>query len=564
MEDHKEEDNKTSDGDTSSENLDADETHDQESLMAFEKQTTSSDSETSDNSEMMMTGSSFWVSDVSMLPSPTFKPQNKSDKDVPNKVGFSNISSEKSIALIDKKGSDKPSKQKVKKKSSFKDKDKIVSEKLDKKIEEQEYNVIVETTESNMSKEVNGGSGHDPSLLVPNKDMPIDSQISLYSQVSNPFNINIIEDNASNEFFKNKSKLSNPKDAEKDENAVEVSQKQPDSVIGHVAEQSTVKLAEKINEKASENKHSSSQDKTLDTLNEGALEGAVEDGLAKPVKKKKKKKKAKKVEEVKVDTTSDVPALEDDVKPKTKADIDLPEKQLPPTIAKTSDPPLEPTVVPKPKSEVIVEAPKAEPKEDIKLHGFNPVPKPVDLDKLLLSNQTNSILKKIKRKKKKVKKVKEEDIEVQPNGDIIIAPNRSSVENHRSGEVKIEDSKAGSEKGNTSELKSSVNSTKKSILSISVKKIKKLPLKDMKTIEQMSGKRELSQVRTARQSNGTPKKFHNSSAVITGGDTDVKTYIKNMKQLEQEKNKFKRELLTGSVSSKGSKKPSKSAQNRYS
>lgn len=65
-EDHKEEEKKQREEEegSSDDEHEPEDDHDQESMLAFDKQSVSSESETEGNSSMMMSGSSFWVSDM--------------------------------------------------------------------------------------------------------------------------------------------------------------------------------------------------------------------------------------------------------------------------------------------------------------------------------------------------------------------------------------------------------------------------------------------------------------------------------------------------------------------
>lgn len=105
--------------------------------------------------------------------------------------------------------------------------------------------------------------------------------------------------------------------------------------------------------------------------------------------------------------------------------------------------------------------------------------------------------------------------------------------------------------------------------SAKVSDVGKLNLKNIKPLEELSGRKELGELKNHRNSKGTPKRAQNSSrlqntsVMMDGGDVDVKSYIKNIKQLEQEKQAYKRELMGGSNSSKSSQKFSKSAMSNY-
>jgi hypothetical protein len=325
-------------------------------------------------------------------------------------------------------------------------------------------------------------------------------QNSLHSMVSNPFNIKIIEDGEQNEFILKKSrnsslKLSIEKSKKKDENHADTTspnQGSPGTTLPP-SYYSNIYLTDRS--KASNN---SGQDGGAPNEPEKSEEPQP------PTKKKKKviKKKKKKVEEevvVEVDGKGD-----QGIDPKAT----------------------EATAVTKPTP--------SDTKESIQLHGISHIGKPVDLDKLLLSDQTNGIL--TKGKKKKIKKKKTKKMPENDDGKVK-SENLAGIVVGESHEVGLNGS-GGSSK-NTKDGESSENSARGSSR-----------IGSTKPISEMSGKKELNQLKGVR-GKSTPKNSQKSSkisnaSVIDGGDMDVNSFIKNMKQIEDEKNQAKRELMNSS------------------
>ena len=175
----------------------------------------------------------------------------------------------------------------------------------------------------------------------------------------------------------------------------------------------------------------------------------------------------------------------------------------------------------------------AAPKDPVQLQGLSNIEKPVDLDKLLLSDQSNGILSKIKKKikKKKTRKVTtndETDADNRKDDHTDTGIGDSKEIKLNAGLSNSNESKTGknasSEDGGTRDASSRLGATT--------------------PISELSGKKELRELSNVR-GRSTPKKLHKSSraSVISGGDVDVNSYIKNMKQIEDEKNQAKRELL---------------------
>jgi hypothetical protein len=592
---------------------------------------------------MMMTGSSFWVSDMGPLsPSPSkiyemkfnsyesnkaLGSINDSNKSIPDKMNSKQdklileerSKNEKKTKADEKPNSKEKEKSIEKEKSNIKEAPAIEEESPElgknkkkrshfqkkepnSKASEQFYQVIVDATES--SKNSNGGSGDnfgkekDQSLLAPgnNKD-DLTSQVSLYSQVSNPFNIKIIEDNETENYINNtknpisediqsKDSSSNPKRASEkaegnvsekdeiknDEKAKENTEKKKMKIKLNSETKIKKRIEEKAEKKAEndkENAEKTTEEKDAENLeyksknapkNENVVPSNIstneEDHSESNLKSKKKKAKNKPIN----------PSEEPNITPLAEEAKYVPPKRIEPV---SKEEPQE--------EEKQIEKLKIEPKEDIKLHGLTAVAKPVDLDKLLLSDQTNGILKKIK-KKRKVKRVKKKisaaDVNqtMQPLKDDNITNEEKNGESTKHSEEKTQlneeilDKKPGSGKTECTVLNGSVNSATKEKLGgllTDPKSLTKVRLKNIKTLKEMSGKKNLGELKSARLSNGTPKRTLNNTSIMNGGDVDVNTYIKNIKQIEQEKNQFKRQLMSGSNSSNASKKQSKSALNRY-
>ena len=503
-EDHKEEENKDVDDDSSDDSAKVDELGDQES-MAYENQTSSSESHTESNSEMMMTGSSFFVSDMGP-PSPSRK--SKFYDDVENSEKFI----QKLREADESSEGNKVNIRRPEKKSTVKLLNNDSSKDVQPKIN------IEKTKEAESSNPV---SEKDASMLMsPDRINLRESQISLQSQVSNPFKIQIIEQTENDDIINQKSRNSSLQ--------ASVEKKKEEETAGNNATQA----------------QSANPD-----------EAKAEDTTPKPKKKKKKKKKAKNHGEGDDQTEHNV------------TDIGKPDGAGP----KSEDP--------KP-SEEAKEPQEVTPREKVELQGIH-VEKPLNLDKLLLSNQTdgNGAFSKIKKKKKKKKKGKtnEEDtsqpMETQEDDKTEDRSNHTpdiptSSASKDLGDTKRQPKKPGSGKTDSTVLAGSVQSGGNNKFGIYTSDAvsKGSDSGKAKTLEEMSGRKELGKLKGDPRKRGTPhngssKASHNTS-VMDGGDMDVKEYMKTIKQIEQEKDQYKREKMSGSLGSNGSAKIAKNG--RYS
>lgn len=421
-----------------------------------------------------------------------------------------------------------------------------------------------------LARKNNGGSGDNygigekKDLLSPDKNTNlITSQVSLQSQVSNPFHIQIIEDNDSNEFISKKSRNSSlqpPKD-NKNDNLGDGATKEEKNEVEEKQEDAGKEQQTKIPQ---------GMDNTADTneANQDAAENqGTEDNV--PKKKKKKKKKTKKSAQPETQNEDD-PAAQ--IAPAENPEVDT-------TNAKDEE-------IEKKEEEQKQPEPKPKDKDPISLDGIaNIETAPLNLDKLLLSDQTNSILKskKKKKKKKKVKANNESEETKEPlDGDIhekfatIPAETPEAAKardsSKRLGELRIKTKPNSGNTGSTV-LAGSFDSNNNNKFGIrtsdssgKVGESAKIKVGEITPLSLLSGKKELGKLKNPRD--GTPKRVQNTSrlhntSVMDGGDVDVKTYIKNINKIEQEKNKAKRELMSGSLSSKSSAKMAKVPGNRY-
>lgn len=460
IEEHKEEENKMAgDEESSDDGKDKDEMGDQES-MAYENQTSSSESET-ENSEMMMTGSSFWVSEITGA-SPLAK-KNKLAEDIE--------SSEKFIAKLEELDQEEIPKIVIKNNNlSFKS---MFSAILIKK------KVIEEAKKSSEPVQKNSN------LLSPEKDDYINTNVSFTSQVSNPFHIKIIEQNENSELISKKSRNSSLKASLEKDPQNKDDGKNEDSAKIEV------------------------MNNTADTgADSGERKGSEEE--KKPKKKKKKKKKAAQNNEE--DVPKVVVAGETATPDKDQEKQEESQEKKPEIIEEKK---------PEPVQEIEPEEVKIKvPVEDIKLHGLNSLDKPVNLDKYLLSDQTNSVLKKYKKKKKK-KKNNNGDETADPESKTGTAPTQeSSIDKPQLGELKgVPKRGSGRDTGST-------------VLAGSV---------------ESNGKR------SSNSSFSNPA----NKPIMDGGDMDVKKYMKTIKQIESEKEQYKKEVLSNSLSSKADNKSSR-------
>lgn len=460
MEEHKEEENKMAgDEESSDDGKDKEEMGDQES-MAYQNQTSSSESET-ENSEMMMTGSSFWVSEIAGA-SPSAKK---------SKFAEEIESSDKFIAKLEEQDQEEIPKIVIKSNNlSFKS---MFLTMLNKKKGIEEPAKPAEPIKQNSN------------LLSPDKDDYINTNISFTSQVSNPFHIKIIEQNENSELISKKSRNSSLKASSKKNLQNKDEDKDQDQDLAK---------AELMNN-------------TADTGADSAERKGSEEEK-KPKKKKKKKKKAAQNNE---DEIPKVIVADETVIPDETVKPDETEQEKQEEVVETN---------PEPVQEIKPEEVKVNvPVEDIKLHGLKSIDMPVNLDKYLLSDQTNSVLKKYKKKKKKKKNNGDETAD--PESKTGTAPTQeSSIDKPQLGELKgVPKRNSGRDTGST-------------VLAGSV---------------ESNGKR------SSNSSFSNP----NNKPIMDGGDMDVKTYMKTIKQIENEKEQYKKEVMSNSLSSKADKKASR-------
>jgi len=192
----KKEEEEDHDEEGSDSSVEDDDLFDQES-MAYENQTSSSETET-ENSEMLMTGSSFWVSEIGNS-SPSAR---KSMMDeVENSENFIQRlrEEERSEKKIENMVPNSPSFKSERKKEKY---DK--QEKLTIKTKPTDYSIKIKLFGSPVIKNQihsRTKSGLNKDLLVPQKSDSVESKTSLTSMVSNPFRINIIEQNDESDFL---------------------------------------------------------------------------------------------------------------------------------------------------------------------------------------------------------------------------------------------------------------------------------------------------------------------------------------------------------------------------
>lgn len=350
QEEHKEEENKFgNDDESSNDGNEADEQNDKESLMAFEKQSSSSESETSENTEMMMTGSSFWVSDMGAI---TPSLNKYISEDTYNSEKFmQNLREDEQNDNSETKNDNKPTiVTREEKRANYAAKmigNSVGGEKF--------FSVVVEASEKSI--EGQGGSGQnfgtkDPdTLLSPAKNPdPLVSQPSFQSQVSNNFKINVLQEDEANDYSAKKSRNSALKaSVEKKKQEAQDDEQDNDP-------------AEKP---SNENVNLNGFDNTADTAPNETAEGEQD----KTIKKKKKKKKVKKQ------------AVEDNQQPEEQT-------------AELEEPAVEPEQPnEEPEEAPVVENTPVEEKQEIKLRGLEISNNPINLDKLLLENQFEAPLK---------------------------------------------------------------------------------------------------------------------------------------------------------------------------
>ena len=176
-----------------------------------------------------------------------------------------------------------------------------------------------------------------------------------------------------------------------------------------------------------------------------------------------------------------------------------------------------------------IEQPPAtiEPREDVQLHGLGSIEKPVDLDKLLLSDQTSGILAKIKRKKKikrKISKAAPRDL----NDDLV---QNGEMEIDTKPKQNDEDKKFNNTYDDRNKHSESATRTNTPSSKIS---------KDVRL-----GKIQERGNRSNRRGSRSSSKMSNAS-VLDGGNMDVNSFIKNMKEIENEKKRYKRDFMSSS------------------
>jgi hypothetical protein len=235
-------------------------------------------------------------------------------------------------------------------------------------------------------------------------------------------------------------------------------------------------------------------------------------------KKKKKKKKKKKTvpnedapnepnEDASIEDASNEPNEDAPNGQVKNANTDIPEKNK--------------MIVPEPIVESKIEVKPEEPHEDIKLHGLDSIERPVNLDNYLLRDQTNSVLNKFKKKKKKKRKNNVDETADHESKTGTAPTQESSVDKTTLGELKGVPKKIYERDTDSSVLGGSVKS---------------------------SGK---------KSSNISNYSSPNNIPVMSGGDMDVKKYIKTVKDIESEKEQYKRDKNSNSSSSKDDKKKSR-------
>lgn len=212
--------------------------------------------------------------------------------------------------------------------------------------------------------------------LSPNKRTEDMGDVTITSQVSNPYAIKIMEDHEGQEFLNSKSRNSSLKLA-----VEKVKQEIQDNIKENDGEQQVKGAIDK--EKEELEKHAIADELRGSKVTESEIldpkittEPPESNDVKKPLKKKKKKKK-----KVKKSHPEDANAHEEQPVPK-------PDSQEKPVNSDNNDLPEE--LDPHQHSPI--------PKEKVKLDGIEDIPKPLNLDKLLLSNQSNGVIPKPKKK----------------------------------------------------------------------------------------------------------------------------------------------------------------------
>lgn len=506
-----------------------DEQEDQES-MAYENQSSSSSSTETENSELMMTGSSFWVSEIG----------NQTPSASKSKVG-DNESSEKFIQrLREEEGTNKID---IIKKPTNKVGFKLDFKKLTNMLLKQK--TALKKTEELKKKENGISINLNKDLLAPGKNDLIETKSSMNSVVSNKYKISIIEQNEESEFLKkitnhSKPDSSSPKDEEK--------------LNGSFSEEAAkvkISIAEPIEDTLQSEQEPTERTEELKT------EG--EEQVKKPKRKRKKKKKSTRKNQL------------EQVNPEAK-EITIPDR-------------IEVEGEKENEEKAEVEVPVPEDKEPIKLSGLQSVDKPVNLDKFLLSDQTNSILRKIKKKKKKKRSAKNAetpDTKETENNDIgreAIKPIQKLVttigdqEKPTLSDLKIKSKVSVINTNNVSKLLTDEHK----LFMASNLKMKEGDRSSQNSLESAK-KKKLGKLRKVSRSpsiSGRDSDRLNDSS-IDGGDLDPKEFYKQyakskkdkehinhmntIKMLESGKASLKHELMNGSVSSKSSIKVKNSSR----
>ncbi|CAI2377828.1 unnamed protein product [Moneuplotes crassus] len=500
--------------------VEEDEPQDQESIIYDNPSSSSSSSSDTENSELMMTGSSFWVSEIGNA-----SPSSKSRI-------IDNESSQKFIQRLIEQ--DNPNKIDIINKPSTLQKPALHSKSL--------FKMKTSKVAEEQAKPDPPQEGKDLMTLAPTNE--IDHRTSMNSMVSNNFKINIIEQNEESEFLK----------------AITV-QKQTESNPAIPNTKNPDQAKPKIEEIKEQPENPPDQTKT-DQPKPGSQEetkNQPEEDAEQPAKKKKKKKKKKKSIKKK-----DIEGANGDDEPLNQ-DLHQEEKE----------------------QKFETEIPVPVDKEHVQLAGIQSVGKAVNLDKFLLSDQSNSVLSKITKKKKR-KKVKKQVETPDTNKET------KESENDRFGNKNSEGKEGAMSfdegKPTLSELK--IKSKRPRELPESIKNLDDLDNKSIESAE-LKLKESLSNIKdqplTSRKKKlGKLRKVSRSPSIsgrgsgklndssIDGGDLDPKEYYKQyakskkekehleqlstLKMLENGKAQLKQDLMLGSTSSKSStkvKKPSR-------